>query len=432
MNKKISSIILAIIICIGVITPASASNLAKTSLLDGSIEKAAYIPFVNKNGSNLLNETLDQGKYTVDSLVLTTAEYSTDGQIIAIGSYNGKDFNVTARYTGKNENGNIDVFNGEDERGLYDVVYCAIEREISKSMLYFNSMDSQYTTALKLYLRDKETNAFLIVEVFDLPTINIMETNSVSASDSDVNAALCWVERTFEPVNTAETEVAVPFAASDNITKTIQYDYSALGLVVKNFVDFKMFWDFRDVSRGGSTTANAGIELLRRYRTCEDAPNNDSSTYSCLYLRDIEYELYTAKNMAVMTEQCETSVTKGGSIVVTNPSVSFSLSVKGLSVSVGKGITFSPGGSHIAGTSTKIHDNTDGEYARAVKTALDTKCSLQNAGNYFNISYTIGEYSGKSGLSNPTLYWNYYVWNELDSYESYVSSYRKDMTQIIT
>ena len=138
MNKKISSIILAIIICIGVITPASASNLAKTSLLDGSIEKAAYIPFVNKNGSNLLNETLDQGKYTVDSLVLTTAEYSTDGQIIAIGSYNGKDFNVTARYIGKNENGNIDVFNGEDERGLYDVVYCAIEREISKSMLYFN------------------------------------------------------------------------------------------------------------------------------------------------------------------------------------------------------------------------------------------------------------------------------------------------------
>ena len=48
--------------------------------------------------------------------------------------------------------------------------------------------------------------------------------------------------------------------------------------------------------------------------------------------------------------------------------------LKDFRVSVGKGITFSPGGSHIAGTSTKIHDNTDGEYARAVKTALDTKC----------------------------------------------------------
>lgn len=88
------------------------------------------------------------------------------------------------------------------------------------------------------------------------------------------------------------------------------------------------------------------------------------------------------------------------------------------------------GGSHVSNTTATIHDNSDGNYARTVKTALDSSYTLKNVGNKFYVSYTIGEYIGQKGLSNPTLYFNVYIGNELDV--STQSTYQKDMTQIIT
>ncbi|NLH00427.1 MAG: hypothetical protein GX488_00755 [Clostridiales bacterium] len=211
------------------------------------------------------------------------------------GSYGEEDFDVVANYVGNNENGNIDIFVGEDNNNIFDVVYCAIEREISKSILYFNSMRDEYTTVLKLYLRNKESGAFLIVELFNLPYLNI--TTSRADSDVDVNAALCWIERTFEPVNITETETTTR-SANSSINKTATYTFNSFGYEVKDYVEYKLFWDFRDCSRGGSTTGNAGFELLRRYRTCKDYPNNNSSTYSSLFLYCPEFELYTGQNMA--------------------------------------------------------------------------------------------------------------------------------------
>ena len=188
--KRLISVFLATILVSSLLCiPSFAQSInSENQFLDNNI-KMAYIPSVNETGSNLLNYSFDQGKYDIDVNILTTAGYNNIGQLNLAGIYLGKEFNVTAEYIGKNENGNICVFTGTDIKGIYDVAYCAIEKNISKSILYFTNMANQSDTVLKLYLRDKNNNSFILIEIFDVPFPNTNQRAVISDNEVNVHSS---------------------------------------------------------------------------------------------------------------------------------------------------------------------------------------------------------------------------------------------------
>ena len=410
---RIVGLALALLMVLTTLTPVLALELSQVQ----PQVKCAYVPNVLSDGSNLRNDILDNGQYENDAYANLSLNFAS-GAVTITGTVGNKNLNVNAQYVSANENGNVYIYSGADTYNNFDVLYIAAEKDIGKSVLYFQSYRQQnsYNTVLKVYLREKGTSDFAVIEAFGIAFPNIIVPLSISEGNSqEACLAQAWYGKVFEPVekNTHEIQTKAGNAARIVLES---YSYSSYGVQITHYLRFQYDWDISDVTRNQSDTAVMGIEITAKFIEAPGYPNEESSSTSTLSLKDVELHIATPKNIAFQSQTVgdnDDTVWRDGGVTL---SFSAGISVGHKGLSVAPSLSFTPyySGNLARGLTTNVFTNTPGNYTRNGKTILSSPYSLNAIGNRLGVSYTMKDYGGSAQAGEMLLKWSYYLNNAMD------------------
>ncbi len=147
------SIILCLVFVFVINLLIGATNASPLAEVDHILIQAAYIPNVGSISANLKNNILDNERYKIEINNFAFKQLPNRSFFFS-GEIKGEYFNITSIPYTTPANHNVQVFSAKDSLGNYDIIYSALEREISKSARYFTDINlSPYEYMLKLYLR---------------------------------------------------------------------------------------------------------------------------------------------------------------------------------------------------------------------------------------------------------------------------------------
>ena len=426
--KRIMTVILALavlltmnvnVLAIGVYEEAGVQNLVSSAV------KSAYIPSVKATGENLTNDVQEDLRIQSKSsnVIVKSAKYKDD-KISIIGNVDGVNYEIVGEFSSISDNGNVITFSTIDKLDNFRVVYCAVEKDVANSTLYFKSFankNPEYNVATKLYLATKTGNDYIMIEVFgnEFPKISAKRIENLP-SDHQLN--LYWYAREFEPVSTSvieeekvtsESEVGI-LAESVRYILLGYYEYLHLGMRIQHYMRYEELADIRDVMRNGSSTASATLKITQKWI---DAPleNDRSSNSSTLSLRDVSLVYLTRINTAVQNQLTTGTVTQNGAIV-TSFKYGLGVGLKGITTTASLYFTWEPGNDNKdTGISYAAHTNAPGSYWREAEARLKTSQYLNSIGNEFKSHWTYGAYDTSSpSTSNAKIVFKYALFNLLD------------------
>ena len=424
MNKLIKSsisfalsLVLLLSISINAFAVGTERKPSVQNLLS-SVVKSAYVPSVNATGENLKSDVQDGLRYqNRNSNVIINSATFKEESISICGSINGENFELTGIFSGISDNGNVVAFKSKDQLDNYRVVYCAVEKNITDSSLYFKSFanaNPAYNVVTKLYLAPKTGNDYIMVEMFgnEFPDIS---AESIANLPADHQVNLYWYAREFEPVDKSVTKEQIT-TRSGNPSYILlgYYEYYNLGMRYQHYIRYEEQCDIRDVARNASSTASATLEVKQKWITAE-LPNDCSTTYSTLSLRNVSLLYLTRTNTAVQQQISTGTVTQNGAIV-TSFNYGLGVGIKGISATPSINFTWEPGNENKnAGVNYAAHTNSVGSYWREAEAKLKSSQYLNSIGNKFMSNWTYGAYEAYSASSaNAKLVFKYTLYNMLD------------------
>jgi len=439
--KKVLAILLAFVLIMslaacsanqkGIDSDKRAPTNSSNSLSASSSTMSAYIPSVNRTADNLRNDVRDGSLYQTQrgSIVLKSADVKND-KISISGSVNGKAFQVEGEFCSISENENVVVFNTKDTLENFRVVYCAVEKNITDSALYFRSFSDnhrEYSVVTKLYLTPFYERDYILIETFS-STFPEISKEAIAALPVDHDLNQYWYVREFEPtsVSTEEDQV-INRAGNPSYGILESYTYNNLGYYFKHYMRFWEDCDIRDVSKNQSSTASATIRISDKWID-SDAPNSSSTTSSTLSLREVSLVYLTRTGTAVTTMLTTGSATQNGKIV-TSFSFDLGVGVKTIAAAATLSFTWQPGGTNKStGVTYSAYTNVSPNYWREAEGKMKSGDYLNSIGNKYVASWTYSDYSNASSSGSASLAFKYYVDNLL----SYSNGHYGTDTRAIT
>lgn len=403
------------------IAAATKNDFKSQNLISGPV-KSAYVPSVNETGVNLKNDIEDGSRYLAKNSTptITSAEYVNEG-ILINGNVNGIDFNISGVFSGISDNGNVLIFTSKDTLDNFRVVYCAIEREIVDSTLYFKSFSNKnknYQCVTKLYLASDSGNDYIMTEMFGNFFPKISE-KTIAALPENHQLGMFWYAREFKPTKIStikEEQLTRAGNPSYGILKT--YFFTHLGMEIKHYMRFWEDCDIRDVTRDGSSTASATIRISDKWVTAP-LPNDSSTTQSTLSLRNVSLFYLTRTNTAVTKMQSIGTVTENG-IIVSSFKYGLGVGLKGLSTTASLSFTWQPGNDNKdTGVDYQAHTNSGGSYWREAEAKLKSAQYLNSIGNKFTSNWEYSSYTSSTSTDTARLAFKYTVYNLLDYTQSH-------------
>lgn len=383
-----------------------------------SVVKSAYVPSVNATGENLKSDVQDGLRYQNRNSNVTIDSATFKDEAISIsGSINGVSYELSGIFSGISDNGNVVAFTSKNQLDNFRVVYCAVEKNIADSSLYFKSFANSnraYNVVTKLYLASKTGNDYIMVEMFgnEFPDIS---TESIAKLPADHQLNLYWYAREFEPVDTSVTEKQITTRSGSPYYICLgYYEYYHLGMKYQHYIQYEERGDIRDVARNGSSSASATLIVTKKWINAE-LPNDCSTTYSTLSLRNVSLVYLTRTNTAV-THQINTgNVTQNGAIV-SSFKYGLGVGIKGVSATASLNFTWEPGNDNKdTGINYAAHTNVPGCYWREAEAKLKSSQYLNSIGNKFVSNWAYGAYETYSASSaNAKLVYKFTMYNMLD------------------
>lgn len=422
-TKKIISFVLVFIIVMSTVSAnAFAADAITKTELDIGTTKFAYVRNVDDKGESLLySKELMASDVQKEHNVIIRDAHTNDNQIIIIGEVDGQKIEISGKLCAVSENKNVLVFEASEISGKFRVAYCAIEKNIRDSSLFFKDFANEnpkFNVAIKLYLVDNlgKSNSYYMIECFGnkFPEMSDEYIRDLPA-DSELN--MYWYAKEFKPitfeVKTIGKEISNGMKAGNpSYILLAYYEFSNLGITDRHYLRYTEDCDIRNVPAEGTSSAGATLTVTQKWIS-SDLTNNNSSTTSTLSLRNISLIYSTRSNTAVYEMSNDGSVTRSG-IILTNFSIDVGWSLSGLSVtpSLSFSYDFPTGAQNISGT---IHyTNSAGKYWRAAEAVLDSSCSLNAINNYFCASWEYAAYTSVTSTANAQLIFKYDIYNLLD------------------
>ncbi len=430
--KKTISAMLSMCLCCSFLLVGNANavssnmgNCLEIDLIAGEV-KSAFVPDVNATGSNLVSgvEQAERALTRAVAIQVQTATYK-DEAVTITGDVNGTPFAVSGEFCSVSDNENVVVFNATDKMGNFNVAYCAVERDIQDSGLYFKSITDGITqstdTVTKLYLQDKtatNTRDFTIIEILgnEFPEIS---QESISELPANHQLNLFWYAKIFAPVEKGVEEgTATTRAGNPNFTLLGYWYYNPYGMWYKHYVRYEQSCDIRDVTRNQASNASANIKVTQKWVEAQN-PNDSSSNTSMLSLSDIDITYKTMKYTAVQTQMASGQV-KTALSISTKFNYGIKLAYDGLTIAPSLIVNITHGQDNWStGAIYEPHTNTDGNYWRAAQASLPHGSGkLANVNHYFNVQWTYGAYTNSTYSDDAIIVFDYIIDNELDYTES--------------
>ena len=393
------------------------SNIEKKNLFCGVV-KSAYIPSVNATGENLKNDVQVGSLYQIEdsSTVITSAIYENE-MIDISGSIDEVLFHVTGTFCSISENENVLVFASEDKLDNFHVVYCATEKNIVNSSLYFKDFATEnpiYNVVTKLYLKSKIGNNYIMIELFgnEFPVI---EEESIAGLPENHQLNMCWYAKEFKPVNSSMAKEEILTRADSRTFLLLgYYEYSLYGMIIRHYMNYKETCDIRDVVRNSTSTASATLEITGQ-RIEAPLPNDCSSDSSALSLREVSI-VYLTRPYTAAQSLCSTGVVTESASIITNFSFDLGVGLKSLTATPSISFTWQPyNNNKTAGVVYAAHTNAPGSYWREAEAKLKKSYRLSSVGNNFCVNWTYGAYETTNVSSHTAkIVFKYMIHNALD------------------
>ena len=422
MKKRFAAILLCVGFMLSLSVTAFATNSAAVNLANG-IAMSDTVSGIDNTGKNLVGapDSVAPASVLADDVIITTATVQNDA-INLVGTANGIPFNVSGDFCSISENGNVVVFNGVDSTNNFRVVYCAVEKELDKASLYFDTFASgnpEYDVVTKLYLAPTigVSGQYIMAELYGavFPQISI---EAISALPEDHQLNLFWYAREFKPTSTEE-QVFTTRAGNPEYTLLELYTFENLGMTYRHYLRYKEKCDIRDVDCNKSSTASATLEVTQKWVDAE-LENDCSDTTSTLSLKNISIGYLTAPGTAVNSMMSNGDTTRNG-IFQLDFNFQIGVGIKGLEDPVPITLTYIPSEEHYATDDyIELGTNSGSSYWRDAIVDVNPSYYLNSIGNHINVFWTYGSYSSTPATVTAQIMFSFGVDNLLD-YTQYKS-----------
>lgn len=422
MKRRLISLILCFGIMLSVSGTAFAADNTEVDLANG-ITLSNTATGITETGDNLVGPQnfMSVASMSVDDVIITAASVQND-MVNITGTANDIPFIVSGPFCSISDNGNVLVFDGVDSTDNFRVVYCAIEKELDKAALYFDtfvSNNSEYSVVTKLYLAPNSDadGEYIMVELYgnEFPFIS---HKAISDLPEDHQLNLFWYAREFEPINVSSQEETESMSRSGNNTyiQLESYTFNHLGMRINHYLRHMQDCNIRDISGNSVSVASAAFWISEKW---VEAPleNDCSDNSSALSLQDVSIVYLTRPNTAVDSMLAQGNVTKGSSISIETFKIKIGVGIKGISFNPSLNFTWEPGNNNLnAGVYHTLHVNSPGKgYWREAEAKLETGYYLNKIGNEFTVIWNYSGYDATPSTKNASLVFKYYVYNNLNS-----------------
>ncbi|SDX54610.1 hypothetical protein [Paenibacillus sp. CF384] len=300
------------------------------------------------------------------------------------------------------------VGDAEDKAGNYEVVFLGIDKK-PQSSLTFNHSFNASDEVLKVYLMEKDTRNFTIIETTDFKDIineNTVFQNVNSLPEAD-HEDVFWYSKILAPemVNSIQPRSIV----TGHSDKTYTVSYAAAGqtiyeeMVIRSYVEGPQ-------SIINSGTFNTKLYVLSERTYCPTLPsmNSNNSDWELGYYAPTVFETHTDPGDAVRTIQWDSSTQTSTSGKF---KLDWSWSLPGTPVSFG----FTPGGTTSSdATSLRNFDNTSTSVCKNILSTLKQGNYFSNVGHTFDQVITVGHFTGAAATKLLSLKWTYNMSNGHD------------------
>ena len=419
MKHKLLSlcICLSLILTIAV-TPATALNINSPTLnLADGIVLSDTATSIEETGENLVasQPPISTASALSDNVTIAAASIQNE-EIHFIGSANNTPFNISGAFCSISENGNVVVFNATDNTNNFRVVYCAVEKELDKAALYFDSFanaNPEYDVVTKLYLAPNSDvhGQYIMTELYsnEFPSIS---SESIAALPEDHQLNLFWYAKEFKPTSTEEQTITTR-AGNPTYILTELYTYNHLGITCKHWLQYEEQCDIRDTTHEQASTASATLKVTKKWVDA-DFENAGSSTYSTLSIRYISIGYFTMPGTAVTQLMSNGNTTRAG-VLQFDYKFKIGVNIRGLSIPTTAYLSWTPGTTdYKQDVYHEIHTNSGENYWRDAIAEINSSYYLDVINNHINVFWSYASYFSTPSSGVARLVFKFGINNELD------------------
>lgn len=413
MKKRAISIIVATIMVLTLCTPAFANNAEVTSA------KTAYVSNINDYGTNLNTDKEDGNRYVVADTQLMI-EKSTSNALTVTFEVGGEEVTVLATPVAANESGTTVFFEAESSNPNYEVVYVAYSSNAARASLYFEEYQSTHSNSGKvfnIYLRDKdsETKDYIFLEAFGYdPNYSVEFVNCLP-----VDAVLgTWGVTQFKPTESTiddSRDLVSPTAYNYPLYRTYTRTFTYMGVSQTHTIKLKFLCTYRNIPINGNEEQDYRISVEEKTITAPSAPDLNSSTQSFLQVRDVSLSLGAPRNFAFDALEVDGEVYKLNNLLDIID-VSFGVAWENLGASISISDILNEVFTGSPATDINPYRTTFANYpnyAKTVRSELDSSMYLSAVGNYFHVTATIGDYANKASSGCISGLWEYNIGSDV-------------------
>lgn len=323
------------------------------------------------------------------------------------------------------------VYDAVDHLKNYRIVFCAIEKNIEKSGLYFKSDEiAEYDVVTKLYLSpmDSTNKDYIVIEMYG-QNFPIISQSTIDSLPNGHEQAQWWYAKEFTPVITS--------AAEETGRSTVtgyglleSYTYELYGQEVKHYLRFWEEYDVRDVTRNQISMASATIRVSEKWIDSSHENLCDPNS-SALRLAEVSLAYKTKSNTAVMQAQATGNVDKNGQIV-TDFDISVGVGLAGLSAPSFNIIWESGDINYDTGVFHGIYTNGIEGYGRASEMKLKDTLRLQHINNRLTVNWIYADYGGVASTGTASIVFKYRIDNVNDYTQSQIKEDIRSFTINVT
>lgn len=423
MKRNILSTVLCLCLTLTMVTIPAIASTSYSLVIDltKSIVLSNTATSIEETGKNLVApqnpvSPISLAADNFDDVVITAASIQSE-KIQIRGTANGSPFDISGIFCSISENGNVLVFNSTDSTNNFRVVYCAIEKELDKAALYFDSFadaNPEYNVVTKLYLAPNSDvqGQYIMTELYgnEFPTIS---AESIAALPENHQLNLFWYAKEFKPTSTDEQIISTR-AGNPSFAILESYTFEHIGVTYRHYLRYRELCDIRDVTRNQSSSANATLEITQKWVDTV-IENECSSTSSTLSIKNISIGYFTMPETAVTGMKASGTVTHLG-FLKSDFTLKVGANIHGITNATTAYLSWTPGNKNY-NTGTMIDEfktNSGGSYWRDAVAEINSSYYLDAIGNKVSVMWSYASYSSNRSSGTANLIFKFGVDNLLD------------------
>ena len=392
MFKKILCSALSFCMLLIATQTAQASSSVKIPVTKNYNANIAYVQNVNKQGTNLNDETVDGLSKSLSDNSATVEVLSN--KISVTVNIKDKDIKFTGVPEGRTESGKTVFYKSVGDNTEYEVVLFSYVSDTSVTNMYFKNTkrekykDSQ--TVLKLYVKDVASTSldYYLIEIFDVA----IPIDKGTLTSLPINHLLgAWAATQFQPISEEFGEIESKSATTKYwyCTKT----FTDMGDRQTHTIRWRTNADCIDVDAGGDALQDYRLTVYAKNSTYTINTDLNSNTQSYLHVNRLSLRQSSLPYTAWKSTKVDGRVQNNGTS--SSLSVSLGVSIGPLSVSIELLPTSFTNVATIDldETFSSYENGPGGRYSRNIKTTMNSNLKLTQIGHYFYAESRLRSYS---------------------------------------